>query len=219
MFASIRRAWKQYLASIPSVEEDSKPLSNAAILRELADLKPHTKEAFLGLARIITAHLSAEVVGRRTQQLSSRLKPGATPSEALSRWITAHHGPKSDNLGVIAVDWKARDEIQWQAERLAKAHHVGLHWVYDPLSDTSWEGWQARNEVPVIGPLRSLARELRRHELTLYVFQEDDTVCAFATPTDKERDVFALCQTLGIAIADEASPLASNLEPQNRRPT
>lgn len=35
MLAALRRAWKRYLASIPRAAEEPRPLSDAAILREM----------------------------------------------------------------------------------------------------------------------------------------------------------------------------------------
>ena len=81
---------------------------------------------------------------------------------------------------MIALDWKAREEVSWQAARLARAHGVALDWTYDVAHDTEWQGWQARDEAPVDTPLRSLAQALQPHGLVLCRLSVDDGVFAFA---------------------------------------
>ena len=100
----------------------------------------------------------------------------------------------------MRVDWRARDEIPWQAERIAKAHQIELDWRYDFRADRSWEGWQERGETPVSAPFRALADALRRQGLALIVLASDDTVCAFAVRVEYEVEVLALADRLGLAL-------------------
>jgi hypothetical protein len=200
MLSAIRRAWRSYLDSLPRSEEPA-PVSDAAIRREMSPPHPaEVRQAFAALAGIATGHLPQEAAVKAAAALSARLKPGTTPSEAMARWIGANNGPKSRNLGVMCVDWKAREEIQWQAERIAKAHRIELDWHYDFRADRSWEGWEERGETPVSAPLRALADALRRQGLALIVLANDDTVCAFAVRVEHEVEVLALADRLGLAV-------------------
>ena len=207
MLAAFRRAWRRYLDSLPN-SEDPKPVSNAAILRELnppqAPHAPAVQEALSALAQAITEHLQTEKAAQSASRLRTKLKAGVMPSEALSCWISANSGHKSANLGVMALDWKAREEIHWQAMRLARAHRIELDWAYDHRTDRSWEGWQEKDELPVSAPLRALSSAMRKNGLGLYVFAEDDAVYAFATAAEHKEKVTQLCNFLGISIHSDA---------------
>ena len=198
MFTALRQAWRRYLDSLPR-DDEPPPLSDAAIRREMHP--PHTAEvqqAFADLAALVTAHLPAEVADKASANLVRRLKPGVTPGAALVAWARAHHGPKQRNLGLLVVDWKARDELGWQAERIAKAHGVVADWVHDWRTDTTWEGWEARDELPVSAALRSLAAQLQRQGLALRVLVDDDCVAALAVPARSAGQLQQLCAVLTI---------------------
>ena len=184
MFTALRQAWRRYLDSLPR-DDEPPPLSDAEIQRAMHP--PHSddvQQAFAELAALGTAHLPAEVAAKAAANLVRRLKPGVTPTSALVAWARAHHGPKQRNLGLLVVDWKAREELAWQAERIAKAHGVAADWAYDWRTDISWEGWEARGDLPVSAPLRSLAEHLQHQGLELLVVVEDDTVAALAVAHD-----------------------------------
>ncbi len=200
MLTALRRAWKKYLESLPQSEEEPLPMSDAANLRQLHPPLPNdVQHAFGELARELAAHLAPERATKAVEQLERRIgRPGVTPNEALVHWIASHAGPRKANLGIIALDWKARDEIVWQAKRLASAHRVPCRWNYDYRSDTSWQGWQSRGEFPVSLPLRNLGAQLRSDGLALFVIAHDDTVGAFATRVDCAVHVKELCGKLEI---------------------
>ncbi len=199
MFTALRQAWRRYLDSLPR-DDEPPPLSDAAILRAMHP--PHSaavQQAFVDLAALVTAHLPPEVAGKAASNLVRRLKPGVSPLTALVAWVRAHHGPKARNLGLLAVDWKAREELQWQSDRIAKAHGLAPGWACDWQSDTSWQGWEARNEQPVSAALRSLAAHLATQGLQLLVVGEDDTVVALAVAASRAAELEHLCQALSIA--------------------
>jgi hypothetical protein len=198
MFTALRQAWRRYLDSLPQ-DDEPPPVSDAAILREMHPPHPaEVQQAFTDLAALVTAHLPLDVADKAAANLVRRLKPGITPLAALVAWARAHHGPKQRNLGLLVVDWKAREEIAWQAERIAKAHGVAPGWSHDWRTDTTWEGWEARGELPVSTPLRDLAAHLRQHGLALRVVAEDDTVAALAVANHRSDDLQRLCALLSI---------------------
>jgi len=181
MLTSIRRAWRAYLASIPKPDEPER-ISHEQIVREYfrpPPVSPKDRPAFDALADLIVAHLPEGQASSKAQRLKAKLKPGVDPVDALSDWIQSNCDPKS-RVGVVALDWKAREEVHWQAAILAKAHGVSLAWDYDCNTDTDWKNWQERNEFPVDTPLKILSRALMLHEVVLYRFSVDDAVYAFA---------------------------------------
>lgn len=198
MFAPLRQAWRRYLDSLPR-DDEPPPLSDAAILRDMHPPHPAAvQQAFADLAALVTTHLPPEVAAKAGANLVRRLRPGVSPLSALVAWVRAHHGPKARNLGLLAVDWKAREELQWQADRIAKAHGVAPGWAHDWQTDTSLQGWEARNEQPVAAPLRHLATHLAAQGLALLVVAEDDTVAALAVPAASAGRLQQLCTTLAI---------------------
>lgn len=205
MFAAIRRAWRAYLDSIPKPEEPE-PLSDKQIVREHfrpAPVPPGLRSTFDALADVVVAHLPAELAYPKAKQLKAKLKPGEHPAAALAMWIHANCGPKS-RIGVMELDWKAREEIHWQAERLATAHGVPLTWRYEHELDVEWQGWQERSEVPADTPLKGLARALLPHGLALCRFSVDDSVYAFAVSRARLASVLAFCSALDIKLESEA---------------
>lgn len=198
MFTALRQAWRRYLDSLPR-DEEPPPVSDAAIRREMHPPHPvAVQQAFADLATLVTAHLPPEVAAKAAANLVRRLKPGVTPQAALVAWIRAHHGPKQRNLGLLLVDWKAREELAWQAERIAKAHGVAADWAYDWRTDTTWEGWEARGEQPVSAPLRSLHAHLLTKGLALQVVLDDDAVAALAVAADQAPVLQRLCARLSL---------------------
>jgi hypothetical protein len=203
MFNALRRAWKNYWASIPAPADDEL-VPDGKIIRE--DFRPDpvdpgVRAAFAALAAAITAHLPAELGAKAQRQLVAKLKPGTEPIDALSQWISKVSAPNSSVHGFVAVDWKAREEIQWQADRLLKAHQLPPTWAYDVNGDQAWQSWGERGEVPVDTPLKLLGVFLATHDHTLVRLHNDDVVCAFAIPAQALPEVQRLCQTAQIALA------------------
>ncbi|MCF8203429.1 MAG: hypothetical protein K9J82_00015 [Methylotenera sp.] len=202
MFNKIRRMWQDYLRSIPQPDEPE-PVSDREIVDDHFKAPPvprEQREAFEALSALLLAHLPDALSLPKGKQLRARLKPGVEPAEALGGWINDNNGPKS-RVGVMALDWKAREEVQWQAASLARAHGVALDWAYDVSRDTEWEDWQARHEAPVDTPLRHLAKALLPHGLALCRFSVDDAVYAFAVRVEQRPQVQQYSAVLGIEVA------------------
>lgn len=206
MFKPLKRAWQRYLEALPRREEEPAPVSDAAILREMnPPLPPEQQAAFVELVALLTAHLPADVADKHRRSLRARLRRGGTPGQALCRWIAAHHGPKARNLGLLCVDWKAREELAWQAERIARCHGLAPAWAYDWRADSTWEAeFQRRGDQPVSAPLRGLALTLRAQGRVLLVLEDDDAVCACTVALADEAAARLLCGQLKISLAPEA---------------
>lgn len=200
MSSAIRRACRRHLDSLPRSEEPA-PVSDAAIRRDMNPPDPpEGRQAFAALAGIATWHLPPKLAVKAAGGLSARRQGGSTPSAAAARWMGAHDRPQSRNPGVMRVDWRARDEIPWQAERIAKAHQIELDGCADFRAERSREGWEERGETPFSTPLRDLGDALRRQGPALIVPANGDTVCAFALRIEREDEVQALADRMGPAV-------------------
>jgi hypothetical protein len=206
MLSALRRAWKKYLESIPAADEPEL-VPDGKIIREdfrPPPVDPEVKAAFGKLAKVLTSHLLQEAAIREERRFAAMLKPGVEPVEAIARWITKVSTPESGVGGFIALDWKAREEVQWQAEKLLKAHHLSLTWTYSVEEDEEWKTWKERGEAPVKAPLRLFSNLLRTHGYTLFSFDCDDLVCAFAVPVSLQQQVASLCSSADIEAHSEA---------------
>ncbi len=203
MFSAIRRAWKNYIDSIPKpIEFES--VSDREIAKELNP--PHSQEivdAYSELSNYIVAHLEGEIAVKTRAAIVRQLKPALEPAEALCDWISARSGPQAKNLGLLAVDWKAREEINWQIQRIAKAHAVDLAWQYEWQSDESWQSELRENEFPVEVPLKYAGNYFGKCGLSLIVIVQDDAVFGFAVSSAKEDRVREICGKLSIRLSGD----------------
>jgi hypothetical protein len=154
---------------------------------------------------VITAHLPVDLGVKAKRQILAKLRPGTEPTDALSQWFCKASSPETKMFGFLAVDWKAREEIQWQADRLLKAHNLPQDWRYSVNDDQEWKAWHDRSEAPVDTPLKSLGRFLSSHGYSLVRFNNDDLVCAFAVRSNQVESVQNICQEAGIPLAGDAS--------------
>lgn len=204
MFARLRQALRNYLASIPEPDEPER-VPHDQIVREhfpRPSVAPADRSAFNALADLIVSHLPEELANSKAKQLRAKLKPGVDPAAALAGWIQSNARPQS-RVGVVGLDWKARDEVTWQAAILINAHGVVSTWTYDSESDTEWKDWQLHNELPVDTALKSLGRALMVHGVVLHRFTVDDGAYAFAVRHEKSAEVLERCAALNIALINE----------------
>lgn len=203
MLSWIRGAWARYWASIP-VSDEPDLVPDGKIIRE--DFRPEPIDpgwvaAFQELSSLLIAHLPDDARAREVGRLRALLKPGVTPAEALARWINKVASPSSRVGGFVSLDWKAREEVFWQARKLLAAHGLPDAWT-DPVAgiDDEWQDGHARGEVPVDAPLRRFTHHLQGHGYTLSCFDVDDLVCAFAVEHARQPQVRTLCRALDIPL-------------------
>jgi hypothetical protein len=206
MLSSLRRAWRKYLASIPAPNEPEL-VPDGKIIREdfrPAQVDPEVKVKFHELAEMLTLHLPQETALREVRRITALLKPGVEPVDALARWISKVSTPEGKVGGFIALDWKAREEVQWQAVNLLRAHSLPLTWSYSVDQDEDWKTWAERGEAPVNTPLRRLSLFLHEKEYVLFWFNSDYLVCAFAVPASLQNKVAALSNSVALDARSEA---------------
>ena len=197
MLHRIKAAWQRYVASIPKSDDDVLT-PDGKIIRE--DFRPGahneaTVDAFRNLAAILTGHLGSGDREKARKRLIAKLKPGIDPEEALERWINQSAELKGVNWGTVQLDWKATDEVQWQATRLLESHSIPITWEYEYKDDPRAASASTRGEVPVDSPLNSLAEALAKAHYTLFRFSPSDSTCAFAV---KNADAEAVTELLNV---------------------
>lgn len=188
MFRALRRAWKNYIDSVPQGEfVDSIPESQW----DQADLQPKVskmkRKAFIDLLSLIYGHLPREDAVKLVQRGSADFTRGDDADTALGRALVPDEQDEHvANRGVISCDWRAADEVQWQAHLLCKAHGVSSN-------------WQAP-EGSLAGVLQSFAEDLQSRNLRLFSFSVGDMAFAFAVQPEEVAPVLALGKQLQIAI-------------------
>lgn len=188
MLRALRRWWESHVASIPRSEVlDSVPESQW----DQADLVPPVskgkRKAFTQLLTVVFAHLppqeSEALVQRggkaftRADEVDTALRTALFPDEIEGE-------PR--NLGFIACDWKAVDEVQWQADRLCQAHRTSGQW--------------SAPEGDLQSVLESFDSWLQSQGRSLLCFADGDSLLAFAVPTSEAASAVAIGKKLKLAI-------------------
>lgn len=203
MLQRIKSAWRRYLDSLPKPQEDL-PDPEAAADGGVDGFPPHdaaTLDAFRELDEAITAHLPADSPTRARQRLRAKLKHGEAPAEALAQWFQQVSDPAGPKLGTICLDWKATEEIQWQATGLLASHGLVLAWdcgEREEAGQAEVAPALAQGELPVDAPLDRFARALAGQGYALIRFGADDAVYAFAVRSQAADRVRGLMVALGI---------------------
>lgn len=97
--------------------EKEENLSDEQILKEYFPVSKQAKEALRRFITLITAQLEIEESLRLTKSVLSHLEPGVTASEAIESGIL-DDGQRRGMWVLIQVDWKATEEVEWQANEL-----------------------------------------------------------------------------------------------------
>ena len=188
MLRALRRLWEGYAASIPKSEVvDSVPESQWGRADLLPTVSKAKRQAFTSLLALVYSHLTpleAEALVKRgadaftrADEADSALREALLPEET---------DGVSKSLGFIACDWKAAEEVEWQANLLCQAHGISERWSAPP------------GGLPRV--LQSFDLWLSHHERRLLCFSDGDTLVAFALREDQVASAIALGKKLKLAI-------------------
>ncbi|MGJ9420700.1 hypothetical protein ACHAC9_23555 [Massilia sp. CMS3.1] len=100
-----------------SAVEVDESLSDAQIFKEYFSVSKKTKQALRRFVKLITAQLGVEESQRLTKSVLSHLGPGDAASEAIENGIL-DDGQRRGKWVLMQVDWKATEEVEWQANEL-----------------------------------------------------------------------------------------------------
>jgi hypothetical protein len=199
MLSKFKRMWKTYLESIPR-QRDHEEITDKQIIRDYFCPEPvslETQELFKQLVQLLCFHLAEDVAKKRSGIFLSKLKPGVDAESALVAGF--HSGGKTIvRQGFMTLDWKAREEILWQAQLLSKVHAINDDWSYDCESDINHKDWESRQEFPVMSPLRDFSKWLAKYGLALLTFCVDDSLHACVISQGAVEKTLNLCAELKI---------------------
>lgn len=160
---------------------------------------------FIELINIITEHLPDKRRASAIKHLRQKLRSEHDVEDILAAWFMQVTIPGQVALGTISLDWKAREEVEWQAQSLLKSHQIEAAWNYDFKSDFEWQNTLSDDRFPVDYPLDLFNQFLDQHGYRLIRFSPYDNVCAFAVPQSKYKHVSELMCKLSLTkLADKA---------------
>ena len=188
MLRVIRRIWANYVASIPKSEvADSIPESQWGCADLLPAVSKAKRKAFTDLLSLIFLYLPPEEAEAMVKAKAAVLTRGDDVDTALLNALFPEEGQEpATGRGFIACDWKAVEEVQWQAEQLCANHRISGHWQA-PAGTIE--------EV-----LQNFDKWLQQQEHRLLCFSPGDSVVAFALLKDHAASAIALGKRLGLSL-------------------
>lgn len=129
MLKLLRKLWGRNLSAPPepTVEEDEN-LLDAKTLEEYFSVPTHAKESLGRFLTLITAQLGTEESQRLTKLVISHLECGDTTGGAIESGILDDEGQRRGKWVLLQVDWKATEEVEWQANELLTVAGITETW-------------------------------------------------------------------------------------------
>jgi hypothetical protein len=189
MLRTLRRAWENYVAGIPKSEVvDSIPESQWNQADLLPAVSKAKRKAFTELLLLIYAHLPPNEAAALVQRGANALTRADEADTALrDALFPAEEQENSENRGFIACDWKAANEVKWQADLLCQAHCIAAT-------------WQAP-EGELTAVLQNFESWLRPQRLQLLSFSAGDSLVAFALPMEHKALAVDLGKKIKLTIS------------------
>ena len=182
----------------PPVDEN---VSEREIWRELHP-SAEKKTQLRKFLRLITSHLSQAESRRLTRIAADSLEDACSAYDALSESILGENGQKRGKWIFIQVDWKAEDELEWQANELLSTRGVTEQWHHD---------WR-NNPTGVPTALINLSDWLDKYELSLlHVDTESDCYCSFIVRQDEAESAIALAKEAELIVENRQTFLEKNI--------
>jgi len=154
------------------------------------------KKNLENFVRFITSHLSKTESQRLCRTAKKALEEEEEPTSALCNVIWGENGQKKGRWVFIQLDWKAREEIEWQVSEILSARRLEYKWNRDCLADF--------DSVPQA--LISLSGWLSEQGLAqLHLDTDSDSYCSFVvknTETDAVKELGSIAE-LKISDSDE----------------
>jgi hypothetical protein len=196
MLRALRRAWNNYLASVPKSEVvDSVPPSQWDTPEHLPAVSKAKRKAFLELLTAIFSHLPTKECTALAAAGAKHLTRGDDIDTALQAALVGGDDDgdaEGAQVGIIVCDWRGADEVQWQADGLCSAHGLTDRWT------------SSGGELDF--RLQELGLWLRQRQLHLFSCSVGDTTIAFAVQEPLGTSVSTNLNKLkiGFSVASEA---------------
>ena len=195
--------WKRLFGSrLTSGNLDLEPnpnLSDEQILHEYFSVKPEMKRSLRDFVQMICKGLSEKETKRLTSSVTRALSPGISATEALSEGLTGEGGQRRGNWVAIVIDWKAVEEVSWQANELLHVLNIPDEWSNPTPSGSG----AAITHLHAFGVWLSA----RSHQL-LHIDTEGDSYMAVALPDGSLQQAIELASSAGIKVRCNASFLS-----------
>lgn len=120
---------KQQEAVKPNIEPDPN-LTDAQILREYFSVKPEMKRSLRSLLYIACKNVGEKESRRITASVIRELTPGTSAAEALNASLSNEDGQRKGSWVAISIDWKAVEEINWQANEILHSLDISEQWTH-----------------------------------------------------------------------------------------
>jgi len=196
LFTLLKKLFGQQAPALPAATAEAIPddnLSDTQILKEYFSPSKEARQALKRLAALITLHLASDESKRLTNRVMACLQPGDSVEDALV------NGLVEDDRVLLSVDWRAADEVAWQANALLRAFGVT-------------EPWELALAEPATVPraLLALSAWAGRHGLSL-LHIGGDGYAAFLVKDADLPVVMDLAAQAGLTLHDEAAFARDNL--------
>ncbi|MBB6580197.1 hypothetical protein [Ralstonia solanacearum] len=121
-----------------TAQADVEPLSDEAILREYFSPAANAIDALAEFARLVATPLGNTEANRLVAWVRTGGQPGDDIADLLVWAIARDPGEDAAWTLAIWVDWKASDEIEWQANALLDTLGIAARWEWtrDPSEHT-----------------------------------------------------------------------------------
>lgn len=138
MFKLLRKLLGRNLAAqaepAPEIDEN---LSDAQILREYFSVPKQVKAALKHFITLISEDLGEQESRRLTRVVLSNLQPGDTANEAITNGMLGEKGQRRGKWFLIQLDWKATEDLEWQANEVLMTAGIAESWQLQSASGKS----------------------------------------------------------------------------------
>jgi hypothetical protein len=178
----------QRAQSLPEPEtgpEVDSGLLDRQILNEYFSIPPEAKRALRAFVLHASAHLGEKESARLARRVVQSIEPGGSADAALVDGLVKRSGQQRGKWLLLHVDWKAVEEVSWQADELATALNIKPRWAGQEIARTT----------RVAELLHAFGVWLSEHQYALvHVDTDGDSYAALAMPADRVDKAFELAR-------------------------
>ena len=170
-------------------------LGGAAQVAEAQPTHAATKDALQRFMRVTTAHLDSREGRRLADAVATGFDAVEDAAQAFEKGVLGEEGQKHGQWLVIQLDWKAHEEIEWQAAELASSFGIPERW--------NWTTPLGTRTVPdglcaVAGWAASLGYELMHLDLG------HDAYYALMVKREDAQEAYQAARAAGLDVLDTA---------------